>query len=169
MPMKNKFLVLAVILSMALLVSCRSADSVSVSTVIDGDTIRISGDISVRYLGIDTPETGEPYYHQARDYNATLLRWKNVTLQIDTTDKDVHSRLLRYVYADKVLVNAELVKQGYALVYARNKFPDNKYYDVFKNALDDAVRLKKGIWSQKSHPKLANKGDYYLPSSVQNK
>jgi micrococcal nuclease len=168
MSVKSIFAVLAVILMVTLPLACRSADAVSVASVIDGDTIRISGNICVRYLGIDTPEIGEPYYHEARDCNAGLLRWKNVTLQADITDKDVYDRLLRYVYAGDLLVNAELVRQGYAFVYTRNRFPDNRYYDVLKSALDDAVRLRKGIWSLKNHPKLANKNDYYLPSLFSN-
>ena len=157
---------MAVLMVISLPVACRTGESVQVSSIIDGDTIRISGNTSVRYIGIDAPEIGEPYYYQARDYNAGLLRWKNITLQADSTDKDVYGRLLRYLFADDVLVNAELVKQGYALVYAREKFPDNRYYQIFKSALDDAAKLGKGIWSQKSHPKLVYKDDYYLPAFI---
>ncbi|OGO14848.1 MAG: hypothetical protein A2Z02_00425 [Chloroflexi bacterium RBG_16_48_7] len=156
----------AILLSAALLLSCNSPSvPASVVEIIDGDTVRIEGNISVRYLGVDTPEIGEPYYIESKYYNARLLQGRKITLQIDITDKDAYGRLLRYVYADTVMVNTELVRQGYAFVYAKSKFPDNKNYDIFKSALDEAIGRGKGIWSSKTHPKLNNKDDYYLPSS----
>ena len=158
---KTKLWYLWLILSLALL-SCAPA-----VTVIDGDTIRLPSREMVRYIGIDTPERGEPYYQKARRANRDLIEGKEIKLEEDVTDRDRYGRLLRYVYADDTFVNAELVRQGYALVYRRGKFQDNKYYDVLKEAADEAAEERRGIWSlSPPHPKLQqHPNDYYLPET----
>ncbi len=85
--------------------------------VIDGDTIdvRIDGrTVRVRYIGVDTPERGEPCYTEATNYNRSLVQGKTLTLVSDTSDYGPYGRLLRYVYADGVFVNLALVQAGYA-------------------------------------------------------
>ena len=145
-----------------LLLSC-----VSRITVIDGDTIHLPDGEAVRYIGIDTPEIGEPYYEGAKRTNQGLIRGKQIKLEKDITDRDKHNRLLRYIYADGTFVNAELARQGYALVYRRDKFVDNKHYDVLKKATDEAAEKRRGIWSlSPPHPKIQQRpSDYYLPES----
>ena len=80
--------------------------------VVDGDTIKVSGGRRVRYVGIDTPEVGED--PEATDFNRSLVGGRVVYLQRDVSDEDRFKRLLRFVYADGILVNAELVREGYA-------------------------------------------------------
>ena len=100
-----------------------------------------------------------------RRANSELVREKEITLEEDVTDRDRYGRLLRYVYADGIFVNAELVRQGYALVYRRGQFPDDRYYEVLKNAADEAAAERRGIWClHPPHPKTSERpGDYYLP------
>ncbi len=143
-----------------LLLSCASG-----VTVIDGDTIALPGGEAVRYIGIDTPERGEPYYGEAKRANQELIAGKQIKLEKDVTDKDKYNRLLRYIYVDDTFVNAELVRRGYALVYRQDKFLDNKHYDVLEKAADEAARERRGIWGlSPSHPKIQQRpGDYYLP------
>jgi endonuclease YncB( thermonuclease family) len=133
--------------------------------VIDGDTVHLSNGDRVRYIGIDTPEIGEPYYEEARNANRRLIEGKKISLEADMNDKDKFGRLLRYVYADSTFVNAELARQGYALVYRQDRFDDNKYYDTLKGAVDQAADNGLGIWSMDPpHPKLQeHPEDYYLP------
>ena len=133
--------------------------------VIDGDTVRLSNGDRVRYIGIDTPEIGEPYYEEARSANRRLIEGEKISLEADTTNEDDFGRLLRYVYADGTFVNAELARQGYALVYRRDRFEDNKYYDDLRKAADEAAANGRGIWSMDAlHPKLQeHPEDYYLP------
>ena len=70
-----------------------------VAAVIDGDTIEIEGGQWVRYLGIDTPEIGQPFYEEARNKNKELVLGKNVRLDICKSEpKDKYGRLLAYVY-----------------------------------------------------------------------
>ena len=118
--------------------------------VIDGDTIVIEGGYHVRYIGIDTPEKGQPYYEEAKQSNQELVDGKVVRLEKDVTDKDKFERLLRYVYVDSLLVNGELVKQGYAEVYPKDRYPDNKYYDLLKEVEREAREAGRGIWGSNS-------------------
>ena len=89
-----------------------------VTGIIDGDTIEIEGGESVRYIGIDTPEVGEPYYQEATEANRNLVEGKRVRLENDVEDKDKYGRLLRYVWVYHTMVNAELVRLGYAYSYS---------------------------------------------------
>ncbi len=137
--------------------------------IIDGDTILITGNEMVRYIGIDTPEKGQPFYDEATMANSKLLLWKSISFESDVNNRDVHGRLLRYVFANGVLVNAELVKKGYALVYRKGIFPEQQYYNVLQSAADEAFLNRRGIWGMDQvHPKLKNRGDYYVPEKYFN-
>ena len=105
---------------------------VRVVRVIDGDTIEVSGRRRVRYIGIDTPEIGgtpEYYGPEATSFNRDLAGGRKVHLAKDESERDRFGRLLRFVYADGILVNAELVREGYAraVVYP----PDTRYAACF--------------------------------------
>ena len=116
----------------------------SVVEVIDGDTIVVEGGYHVRYIGMDSPEIDEFYYVEAKQMNAQLLAGKKVRLEKDITDKDKYGRLLRYVYAGDVFVNAEMVRQGcaWAMVYP----PDIKYIVYLEAMEKEARQLKRGFW-----------------------
>lgn len=88
--------------------------------VVDGDTIdvNIGGRVErLRYIGIDTPEYNEPCGSEATQANAALVAGKTVQLVRDITERDKYGRLLRYVYVGDMLVEAELVRQGWAEAY----------------------------------------------------
>ena len=128
-------------------------DSAEVLEVIDGDTIRVRlGDEAhlVRYIGIDAPETGEGYrpYEwlgpEATDVNASLVAGGRVWLVGDVSDEDAYGRLLRYVWADGLLVNAEMVRRGYA--EAKAYPPDTAYSALLEDAEQEARAAKRGLW-----------------------
>jgi hypothetical protein len=108
--------------------------------VIDGDTIKvdIDGEIhSVRYIGIDTPETtkgkNEPGGQEATEANRRLVAGKTVYLEKDKSDTDRYGRLLRNVFTeDGTFVNAELVRSGHAEVFTYGA--DRRYESVLKRA-----------------------------------
>ena len=126
-------------------------DLVKVVRVVDGDTIEIEGGEKVRYIGIDTPETVDPrkpvqcFSVEASKKNKELVEGKMVRLEKDITDRDKYNRLLRYIWLDDVLVNLELVKQGFAYSYSYP--PDIKYQDQFLKAQQEAREAKRGLWS----------------------
>ena len=127
----------------------------AVGNVVDGDTIKLTNGMDVRYIGIDTPETmkrtgsgwmfqPESYGVAAKDFNRSLVSGRTVKLEFDRDRKDKYNRLLAYVYVDGRMANLELVRQGYATVYT---FPPNtKYLKELLEAQEEARRDKRGLW-----------------------
>jgi len=115
-----------------------------VVSVIDGDTVELADGRHVRYLGIDTPESGEYYAENATARNKELVEGKTVELQGGKRDEDEYGRLLRYVYVDGVFVNAELVAQGYATAYIFD--PDDRYSQVLVQLEQYAKLRERGLW-----------------------
>jgi len=126
---------------------------VRVTRVIDGDTIEITGGIRVRYIGIDTPEVypqAEYYGFEAAEKNREMVEGKLVELEKDVTDTDRYGRLLRYVYADGLFVNAELVREGFARACPYP--PDTEYEDLFFRLEEQARADRRGMWHRGSSP-----------------
>jgi len=129
-------------------------EQVLVVRVIDGDTIELQDGRRVRYLGIDTPESGEYYSTEATAKNRELVEGKLVELQRGKRDRDEYDRLLRYVYIDGVFVNAELVAQGYATSYIFD--PDERYSQVLVQLEQYAKMKKRGLWRDSKIEEEAN-------------
>jgi len=121
--------------------------------VVDGDTIKIKDNIRVRLLGIDSPEKGECYYEESREFLKEFLEGKTVNLEKDISGKDDYGRPLRYVILpsddpeqDNILINDYIVRQGYA--QAVSSPPDNRYRDLLSSAQDEAIRENRGLWKE---------------------
>lgn len=123
---------------------------VRVDRVIDGDTIELVDKRKVRYIGINAPELHDPkrpvgcYGQEAADANKKLVEGKTVRLVKDVSETDKYGRLLRYVFADDVLVNDWMVRQGFASVSTYP--PDVRYRDQFQDAAGEARRENRGLW-----------------------
>lgn len=117
----------------------------NVTKVIDGDTIEIETGQKVRLLGINSPETNEHYYAEAKEKLSNLILGRSVKLESGPEDTDQYGRLLRHVFVDGTFVNLEMIKDGYATVYIVN--PDEKYYLELKKAEKDAKDNKLGLWN----------------------
>jgi micrococcal nuclease len=120
---------------------------VVVERVIDGDTITIAGGDEVRYIGLDSPETypqAEPFGAEATRFNRDLVEGRRVRLEVDVSDRDRFGRLLRYVYLGDILVNAELVREGYAEAVAYP--PDTRYQRCLSALQDEAQAEARGMW-----------------------
>lgn len=117
----------------------------TVTNVIDGDTIDVNLNgqvVRVRYIGVNTPERDESCYQDATQANRNLVQGKTVTLVTDTSNTDPYDRLLRYVYADGVFVNEQLVRDGYAEAVLYR--PDDLHYDEFLALEKSAITANKG-------------------------
>lgn len=126
-------------------------ETVFVSRVIDGDTIEIEGGRRVRYIGINTPEIGDPrqssdcFGKEAADENKRLVEGRQVRMEKDVSETDKYGRLLRYVYVGDIMVNDLLVRQGFANV---STFPpDVQYTARFVKAQKEAKDANRGLWS----------------------
>ncbi len=118
--------------------------------VIDGDTIRLDGVGSVRYIGIDAPERDEPYYGEARRYNEELLARGELRLKYGRARYDRYGRTLAYVYVrgdagGEIFVNEELVRAGGAATMEIP--PDVEFAAVFRRAEEEARRNSRGTWA----------------------
>lgn len=121
----------------------------------DGDTIVVDmngTDETIRFIGIDTPETHKPnapvqcYGPEASAYTKQRIGEGRVRLVADrlTTNRDRYDRLLRYVVLeDGTYLNKELVEKGYAFAYS---FPFARSHE-YHTAQDDAQAAKRGLWS----------------------
>ena len=64
------------------------------------------------YIGANTPEFGEACYQQSSLANRRLVEGFDLILERDETDRDANGRLLRYVYANGLLVERQLITEG---------------------------------------------------------
>jgi endonuclease YncB( thermonuclease family) len=136
-----------------------------VAHFVDGDTITVDmngADETIRMIGVDTPETHRPetpvqcYGPQAADYTKKLIGNNKVRLSADplNTNRDRYGRLLRYVYLpDGTLVEAQLIKNGYAFAYT--SFPFQKR-DEFVDYETSAKQADLGLWGACTVTSLAN-------------
>lgn len=119
-----------------------------VTTVIDGDTIEVEIDgqlYRVRYIGMNTPERGQPFFQEATEANSSLVSGQTVILVKDVSETDRYGRLLRYVYlTDGTFVNGELVHLGYAQASAYP--PDVTLQQLFTTLQRAAVESGAGLW-----------------------
>lgn len=130
-----------------------TAVEAQVTRVIDGDTIEVSiADqvYRVRYIGINTPEVGQPCADEATAKNSELVDGKIVTLVKDVSETDKYDRLLRYVYVGEIFVNAELVRQGYASAFTYP--PDVAFADHFVQLEAEARNAQRGCWAPSPTP-----------------
>jgi micrococcal nuclease len=125
------------------------AGTATVERVIDGDTIVLAGDIRVRYLLVDAPETtlghDDCYGTNASQFNRDLVLGKTIALRYDAQCLDSYGRTLAYVSVDGHDVNRLLVERGYACVL--HIPPDgNDRADEFKAVQAEARSAKRGLW-----------------------
>ncbi|MTJ06937.1 thermonuclease family protein [Anabaena sp. UHCC 0204] len=148
--------------TLLLLVSCQSQNNsaitlaeVKVARVVSGQSLEVLGMeeqtnlISpVRLIGLDAPDLRQtPWGEDGKKLLETLMGGANqtVNLEFDFEAKDQFNRTLAYVWKDQVLLNEEVVKQGYALFVARS--PNHKYDQRLERAQQWARIMGKGIWN----------------------
>ncbi|MBN1295678.1 thermonuclease family protein [bacterium] len=118
----------------------------TVTRIIDGDTIVVNSGEKVRYIGIDTPETGDCYYSEATMRNTDLVDHRVVTLEVcNASPTDQYGRTLAHVHVDGILVNAVLIREGYARAISIP--PCTSRSDDYRQMMDDAFADGAGMWS----------------------
>ena len=138
-----------------------------VTRVVDGDTAvvtvtarvegpgtgaaQVGGEYSVRFIGIDTPESVKPnspvecFGKEASAATHALLEGQQVALVKDVEETDQYDRLLRYVYIGEEMANARLVANGYAQTYT---YPPNiRHADLFVELEREARENDRGLWA----------------------
>lgn len=123
--------------------------------VYDGDTVLLENGECVRYLGVDTPETGnrdqDPEFmaEAARTFNVRAVEGKQIRLEFDRDRRDRYDRLLAYVYLQEEgrMLNVELLKRGLGRVMTIR--PNVRHRDTLIQAQRDAMSRGSGIWSRR--------------------
>ncbi|MEX0992867.1 MAG: thermonuclease family protein [Solirubrobacterales bacterium] len=129
-----------------------------VRRVVDGDTVVVSLDRAnaqrtLRYIGVDTPETvkpGEPpqcFGKAASNFNRRLVEGERVHLEVGREAFDRYGRLLAYVRLvdpPATFVNAELMARGYARTLAIP--PNTKFATRFATLQRSARTRAFGLW-----------------------
>jgi micrococcal nuclease len=125
--------------------------------VLDGDTLIANVDgheVTVRMIGIDTPEVVDPrkpvqcYGPEASAKAKELLNGKEIYIEREAGREayDKYGRTLGYIhFADKTLYNEKMIKEGYAREYTFNK-EKYKYQKEFKADEKEAQKNKLGLW-----------------------
>jgi micrococcal nuclease len=128
---------------------------VSVLRVVDGDTLHVrrgGRDVTVRLIGIDTPEVdwyggeAECFGARAGRFAMRILDGRRVRLELDRERLDPYGRTLAYLYLpDDRMVNVVLVRRGFARVTI---FPPNdRHEDRLRHAEALAREMGAGLWS----------------------
>jgi len=134
----------------------------TIERVVDGDTICLDSDEKVRLIGIDTPEkydsdklnrdaarTGQDIDsikklgEKSSEFTKSLCDEKKCWLEYDTQTKDRYGRTLAYIHLETgIVLNEEIVRQGYANAYTRFPF---KYMNRFRLLEVEAREAKRGL------------------------
>ncbi|MDF3284991.1 thermonuclease family protein [Gordonia sp. N1V] len=125
--------------------------------VSDGDTIlvrRHSAVVSVRLIGVDTPETKRPntpvqcFGPQASAFTTRTVSGRSVWLESDPVAgaRDRYGRTLAYVWLeDGSLLDLELIEQGFGRQYDYHDQPYT-YRRQFQAAEAGARAHRSGLW-----------------------
>lgn len=120
--------------------------------VVDGDTIEIGG-TKFRLHGIDAPEMrqecrredGSPYRCGEASTHALRVLIGSEPVRCEGNTDDCYNRLIATCYSGTVNLNAEMVRQGWALAYRH-------YSKAYLSAEKEAQEAKRGVWAGKFEP-----------------
>jgi len=130
--------------------------------VVDGDTVVVACDsrpITVRLIGVDTPETVHPrkpverFGREASAFLKALIHGKSVRIEYEPGPSrlDKYGRTLAYLYLEPggLCVNREIIARGYGHAYTRYPFA---FLDDFRAAERNARERQLGLWAPDPTP-----------------
>ncbi|MBP3840710.1 MAG: thermonuclease family protein [Bacilli bacterium] len=155
--MKNRILIIMLILLTPTLVFAQSKEKAKLVKCIDGDTAIFKigkEEEKVRFLAINTPEYSrnkkESYGKEASDYTCKKLeKAEKIELEYDplSEKRDKYGRVLAWVFLDGKLLQEDLVRKGYAEV--KYVYKDYLYVEKLERKQEKAIENKIGMWSEK--------------------
>ena len=126
---------------------------------VDGDTVKVliaapppglAAAETIRFLGVDTPETVHPskpverFGKEASEFTRSRLLGQDVLLAFDWDLRDRYGRLLAYVYLpDGTCHNASLIQDGYGHAYTEFPF---QFLEEFRGLEVAARNENRGLW-----------------------
>ncbi len=125
-----------------------------IDRVIDGDTIILDNGETVRLIGVDAPETHHPeipaqrFGEESTDFLRQMIQDRKCTLKFDPNEtRDKYGRLLAYVFVEGKLVNAEIIRRGYAYAYTRFNYQRKSEFLLLER---EAREKQYGLWDPSS-------------------
>lgn len=129
-------------------------ETVRVSHVYDGDTIKLKDGRKLRLIGINTSERGrddetdQPFYQAAKSRLQQIIKQNRSIIKIVTgkQKRDRHKRLLAHVFSpDGTNITATLLNEGlgFSIVIP----PNLQFLNCYQNVEQVAEKLKRGIWA----------------------
>ena len=115
--------------------------------IADGDTVTILTDdrqqVKVRLYGVDCPEKRQAFGNRAKQYTASKLAGRRVT--VEAIDRDRYGRTVGIVQEEGgESINEQLLKAGLAWVYGRYcKIPKCRQWQRMEQ---NARAARKGLW-----------------------
>ena len=88
----------------------------------------------------------EPGGRAARRDHARLVEGRRIRLELDVRERDRYLRLLAYVWVGDLMVNAELVRLGYAQVMTVP--PNVRHEQLFLRLQREARAAGRGLWAE---------------------
>lgn len=125
-------------------IGIQDGDTIELKFIFDGKKagFRQGKPVRIRFLHINSPERGKPFYKVAKQYTSERCFRKIVTIK-HTGEFDRYGRLLgEVVLPNGSVLNKELVKKGLAIHF--KKYSNSVEY---ANLEIDAQKKKLGIWS----------------------
>jgi endonuclease YncB( thermonuclease family) len=92
-------------------------EEINIERIIDGDTVVVSDGRHIRLLGINTPEKGEMYSSEAKEFLSSLVLNRTIILEYGKEKEDLYERTLGYLSFEGRSVNVEMVRNGFANIY----------------------------------------------------
>ena len=129
-------------------------ETVKVTLVYDGDTIKLNDGRKLRLIGINTPERGrdgqkdQPFYLAAKSQlQQIIIENKNQLKVIFGKEKrDRYKRFLAHIFTSKgENIAATLLKKGLGFSIAIP--PNIQFLSCYKEAEREAKHYKRGIWN----------------------
>jgi endonuclease YncB( thermonuclease family) len=127
------------------LASCPALCAVTVTRVVDGDTVKLSDGRTIRLAGIDAPESNQPYGDKARDRLSLLVQDRPVTLH-EVTRASWGRQQARIQWHD-VDVNGWMVRWGAAWVDSRYPTDRTKTWQAWQGK---SKMERRGLWRSSS-------------------
>jgi endonuclease YncB( thermonuclease family) len=112
-------------------------EPITVTRVIDGDTVDLTTGETVRLLGFDTPERGECGYDDAANALRYMLSAGFVTMTSDVgDDTDRYGRILRHILVLGVPLGLTMIENGFANARydSLDGYPRHRYQDQYRSA-----------------------------------
>lgn len=104
----------------------------------------VKGPVSpVRLIGVRIPKPTSEYFMMSRNFFYRLVLKKRIRLEYDVRQID-GSALLAYVYVGDIMVNAEMIRRGYA--FAHSMPPNIKCDAIFAGLEAEAKAEQRGFW-----------------------